>query len=484
MPYKLLICLTLILFFIGCNKDENPILNDPGDESPSNFAVDVGDSEVPYIIISTDSEVQNEPKIPATMEVYQNGELVQSENIGIEYRGSTSYRLSAKKSYGIEVWNTAGEDTNASFFGFPEEEDWILGGHIVSSDGSWILDRTMIYHYLAYNLYRQMGNYGSRTQLVEVQINGEYMGVYVFMEKLKRDKNRVDIADLEPTDTDSTGGYILKIDKTSGGDLGLDNQPLEYFDNNWADDATYTEEFSFRSDYDINRQLLDFEPYRAPYHALQYLETYFLYEYPKASVITDPQKQYIQEYIHDFETALLNDDFSTDNRTYTDYIDLDSFVDFFIINELCRNIDGYRLSTYMYKDKGEKLKMGPVWDFNIGFDTGDRIPWDDWVINYASYVPQDAWMTPFWWPRLMEDPVFRESVNIRWMELRSGALSNLSILNLVDESAGYLFKNRANFRNYDKWDPRGTVDYTGSINDLKDYLNFRLEWMDGEIVGF
>ena len=108
-----------------------------------------------------------------------------------------------------------------------------------------------MYHHFGYQLFRKMGRYASRSKFVELEINGEYQGIYMFMEKLKRDKNRINIKKLEPTDTDAesiTGGYILKIDKTAGGDLNI-NQPLSYFQSNWDDDARYTENISFRSKY-------------------------------------------------------------------------------------------------------------------------------------------------------------------------------------------------------------------------------------------
>ena len=175
-----------------------------------------------------------------------------------------------------------------------------------------------MYHYLGYELFRDMGRYSSRCKFVELEINGQYQGIYVFMEKLKRDDFRIDIADLNPdeiTEPDITGGYILKIDKTTGGDLNL-NQPPEYFLTNWDDDARYSEDISFRSQYDINRNVITFPPYQDPYHPDQYLETYFLYEFPKHDEIAPEQKTYIQNYVDGFETALLNDDFGTAERTY------------------------------------------------------------------------------------------------------------------------------------------------------------------------
>ncbi len=476
------VTLILVSFLYACEKD---FVEEPFEETL--FDVDVGNSDIPYIVIETNGiGILNEPKIPAEMNIYVHKTEVHSSIIGIEYRGSTSFRLSDKKSFGFETRDAAGNDTDVAFFDFPMEEDWILMGHIVNLDARYIFDRTLMYHYFGYKLFRKMGRYASRSKFVELEINGDYQGVYVFMEKLKRDKNRIDIKKLAPADSDPetiTGGYILKIDKTTGGDLNID-QPLEYFESNWEDDARYTSDISFRSRYDINGELLEFDPYDPPYHPKQYLETYFLYEYPKAGDITAGQKVYIEEYIHEFETALLTDDFTTEIRTYTDYIDLSSFVDFFIINEVCRNVDGYRLSTYLYKDRGGKLKMGPIWDLNIGYDTGDRVPFDDWVINYNQFVSRDAWMVPFWWPRIMEDPLFRRALKTRWAELRFDVLSTAELLNLVDQTAGYLQENGAVNRNYTLWDAGLDVDYEAGIESLKSYLEERTQWMDGEISSF
>ncbi|MEM6316101.1 MAG: CotH kinase family protein [Bacteroidota bacterium] len=478
----------LFILSVACSKETNtepqPV-TPPPTETISPFAVDVGDSDIPYIIIDTKgTAIENEPKVPAEMTIYIEKQEVQKANIGIEFRGSTSFRLSDKKSYGIETWDAAGEDINLSFFDFPEEEDWVLIGHVVNLGQGFTFDRTLMYHHFGYELSRSIGRYASRSKHVELEINGEYLGIYMFMEKLKRNKNRIPLKKLEPTDTDAesiTGGYILKIDKTSGGDIDNLNQPLSYFENNWADDARYTQNNSFRSNYDINGQPIDFSPYNSPYHSQQYLETYFLYEYPKPDIITNDQKAYIQNYINEFETALLADDFGTNTRTYTDYIDVPSFVDYFLLSELVRNIDGYRLSTYLTKDRGEKLKMGPVWDLNIGYDNPERIPFDDWVINYNNYVNQDAWMMPFWWLRLLSDPQFKAAVRTRWTALRTSELQTSNLLSLVDDTANNLIDNGAIERNATIW---GNEDYTSSVNNLKNYLENRAAWMDSEIGSF
>jgi hypothetical protein len=376
--------------------------------------------------------------------------------------------LSDKKSYGFETWDDQNEDVNVSLLDFPEEEDWILTGHVFRASENRIFDPTLMRHYVGYELYRQMGRYASRCQFVELAVNGQYDGVYVFMEKLKRDKNRIDIKKLEPDENDPeniTGGYILKIDKTAGGDVAPE-APLSYFETNWEDDARYNETISFRSAYGTDQSILDFEAYQSPYHPNQFLETYFLYEY-------------IQNYMHQFETALLEDDFTSTERTYTNYIDTASFIDYFILNELVRNIDAYRISTYLYKNRGGKLNMGPVWDLNIGY-TDERIPIDEWIVNYNTYQPQDPWLVPFWWQRLLKDPQFKDALKTRWMSLRENELTTDKVTGLVQTTAAYLQENGAVERNYERWTGI-SVDYQAAVDEMSNYLAHRLQWMDTAI---
>ncbi|MAH82924.1 MAG: hypothetical protein CMC21_06715 [Flavobacteriaceae bacterium] len=476
----------ITILFFSCSKD-----NSSNYDSDTSFAIDQIGSDIPYVKITTQDIILNEPKVMANMKIFEKGEEIFSNPIGIEYRGASSFRSSDKKSYGIETWDESGNDVDVEILGFPKEEDWILTGHVFRSPET-IFDPTLMRHYIGYELYGKMGNYSSRSKFVELEIgnnsgSNNYQGVYVFMEKLKRDSNRIDIKKLRSDDNSSeniTGGYILKIDKTSGSDVALENQPLEYYENNWQDDAAYNQEISFRSNYDVyGNDIQSIAPFGPPYHPFQYLETYFLYEYPKADDISEEQKTYIQNYINDFEIALVNENFNSDTRKYLDYIDLNSFVDFFIINELTGNVDGYRLSTYMHKDRGKKLKMGPIWDLNIAYGNSSRVPVDDWIANYNSYVPNDAWLVPFWWKKLLEDPIFKSALKVRWQVLRSNVLSNSSIINLIDDTSKYLIDNGAIERNYDRWTGI-PIDYSGAVNDLKSYLNSRLLWIDSKTNEF
>lgn len=474
---KNVICLIFFLLLLSCKKE----YTDPSGEA-GKFSVEIGDSRIPYIQIITTSQILNEPKVSAEMKIYIEKKNVLKTQIGIEYRGSTSFRISDKKSYGVETRDENGNGIDLEVAGFPAESDWILTGDVFRAKDHIILDPTLMHHYVGYELFRRMGEYASRSRFAELEVNGVYLGIYIIMEKLKRGPERINIAKLAPTDTDTatiTGGYILKIDKTAGTDV-VGYHPLEYYSNNWDDDLKYTEHNSFRSKYDIFSHLLTTSPYGSNG---KYLETYFLYEYPDAGAINTTQKTYIQNYLNAFETALLTDEFNTERRTYTKYIDRKSFIDFFILNEVCGNIDAYRLSTYMYKNIGEKLKMGPVWDLNIGYNLQNRVPFNDWIMNYNTYITADAWMVPFWWKRLMEDPQFRSELKVRWTELRANVLSTVNVLGLTNETAEYLITNDAISRNFSKWTGI-PINYLNSVNEMNTWLRNRLEWMDSKILAY
>ena len=195
----LLILSSVLLLFQACSKSD-PNIKTVVDDSL--FDVTVGSSVIPYIQVTTQNVIQNEPKIPGLMHVYVEESLVFSSTIGIEYRGSTSYRLSDKKSYGIELWDEVNEGYDAEVLGFPEEEDWIFMGHVFRASNNTIFDPSLMHHYLGYQLYRSMGNYASRSRYMELEVNSFYKGAYVFMEKLKRDSNRIDVNKLKATENE------------------------------------------------------------------------------------------------------------------------------------------------------------------------------------------------------------------------------------------------------------------------------------------
>jgi len=429
--------------------------------------VDLTSSNIPIVIIHTNGqEIPNEPKIPATMQIVDNGPGNRNEitgpfndydgNIGIEIRGSSS-TMFEKKSYGLEIWDENNIDTTASILGMPKEEDWVLHGPYS--------DKSLMRNFLTFDLGRKLGRYASRTRFVELVINNDYRGVYVFLEKIKQNKNRVDIAQLnedENSGDDLTGGYIVKIDKFDGSNTG----------GGWA------------------------SPYRPPGYQNNDQVIYFQYDYPKAKNITSQQKQYIKDYVTAFEDALQkrpSDDLVTG---YKSYIDLNSFVDFAIINEVSRNVDGYRLSTFLHKDKDSKdgkLYIGPIWDFNLAFGNADYyngsvIEGWGWNMNFNPDANNDFWLIPFWWQRFQTDPEYINLLKSRWAELRNGPYKTETILTFIDSTASVL--DEAQTRNFQRFNilndyvwPNNFVGgtYEAEINYLKNWVSDRLNWLDQAI---
>ena len=417
------------------------------------------DQKTYQININTNGQdIVDEPKIRSSINIIKNDSLIYSGTIGIEIRGESSQYFD-KKSYGFETWNDNNEDINVSLLGFPEEEDWILHGPFS--------DKSLIRNMLIYELSNSIGRYASRTEFVELSINSQYKGLYIFMEKLKRDKNRINISKLEENDTEEdkiSGGYIIKIDKSD------------------MEDGSYTELNSFKSEYDVfgNKNNSNI--------------VYFNYEYPKPSLINNEQKEYIKNYINEFEESLSSDQFQDPVLGFRKYIDDESFIDFFILNELSNNIDGYRLSTYLHKDRDQKLKIGPIWDFNLSFGNADYCGgerYDVWCFKFNDRCLGDRWNIPFWWNRLLEDENFVIKLKNRWIDLRGRILSDNNILSIVDEKYSFL-KNESNIanNNFNRWKIFGIYiwpnsfignNYYEEIDFLKTWIKNRTKWLDESI---
>ena len=340
-------------------------------------------SNLPLFFINTNGvEIRDEPKIVAQLGVVWNRDTATNSTNGdfnhyngkirIEIRGSSS-QMYPKKSYGFETVDAAESDMDFPLLDFPEEEDWILYAPYS--------DKTLIRNVLTFTLARSLGDYASRCRFVELFLNNEYQGVYVLMEKIKRDKNRVDIAKLTAKDTtgeDLTGGYIFKIDKQTGsGGSG------------WY----------------------------SKYKNEQNTFTFYQYEYPAAREILEVQAEYIQNYFHDFESAIYNREFDPENG-YQKYINIPSFIDYFIINELTKNIDAYRLSAFFYKDKNGKINAGPVWDFNLAYGNANYLlAWEKNGLQVYADLQDDMWQIPFWWRLLVGDKNFSSNLRCRWDSL-------------------------------------------------------------------
>ena len=417
-------------------------------------------TNIPLIMINTNNQIiVDEPKINVDFKIIDNSPNsfnypsdsgnIYSGIAGIEIRGSYSATL-PQKPYGIETRDIQGNNNNVSLFGMPQENDWIL---IANYN-----DKTFLRNVLAFDLFEKMGHYAPRTKLCEVVVNDIYNGIYVFTEKIKRDNGRVDIAKLDLDDNfgDSlTGGYIFRVDYWNQNNSWISN----YNNPNFPNDAVR-----------------------------------YVYNYPDYDEITVQQKNYIQNLVGDFEDALWSNDFEDSIIGYRPYINTRSFIDYFIVNEFARNVDGFKKSRNFYKDKSSKDSLifaGPVWDFDWAYKdhSSSMINGSGWRHNYSG--PTDV-KPPGWYIRLLQDTTFANELNCRYFNLRNTILDTTNIFSFID-SLSYMVREPQN-RHYTRWPILGInvgtpevgnqpTSYSGEIIKFKSWINERLIWLDANMPG-
>jgi hypothetical protein len=412
-------------------------------------------SSLPILSINTfHNIIADEPRINAWLSVIDHGKgnINSLEDtptgydgwISIEIRGESA-QMFPKKSYSFETQDSLGENRNVSLLGLPEENDWILYGPYS--------DKTLIKNVLSYKLARDLGRYATRTRYCEVFINENYMGLYVLMEKIKQDKNRVDIATLRESDISGdqlTGGYIIRVDKLDANDYP-----------SWT---AYPEVGQF-GEYPVHYQYFD----------------------PDGWELQVQQQDYIGNFMKDFEMALNGPYYLHHEMGYKPFVDIQSFVDYMIINELTKNVDAYIFSTYLYKDrdsKGGKLHMGPAWDFNISFGNVD---YNNQAVQTYGWLYTDP-SRIYFFRRMMNDRIFSNHLNCRWHELRTSVFSNDRMFGYIDSLVNELQGPIA--KNFKKWTVLGNYiwpnifignTHAEEISHLKTWLLDRLEWMDDHI---
>ena len=416
-------------------------------------------SHLPIIVVNTNGqEIPNEEKITAHMGIIDNGPgemnyLSDPYNhydgfIGIEIRGSSTTWF-PKKQFAVETRDSVGENNNVSLFGMPEENDWIFNAPYT--------DKSLMRNAIIYKMARDAGKYASRSHYFELVVDGDYRGLYVMFEKIKRDNNRVNISKLEPEEVsgdDITGGYIIKVDKWDGENIG-----------GWYSESPSDSYGGF----------------------------YYQYHYPKPDEIVYDQQQYIMNYMDNFEQIILSEDFADQETGYPSVIDWESFVDFFIMQEITKNVDGYRLSSFLHKDKDSddgRLVAGPIWDFNLGFGNADYYNgWEAQGWQVEADLPIDDFSIPYWWCVIWSDQSFRWSVQQRWNSLRNNSLSNSSVNSLIDSLQSHI--GVAAERNFERWPTLGEYvwpnhyigqTYQDEIDYLRNWITTRMEWIDNELL--
>ena len=363
-----------------------------------------------------------------------------------------------KLSYNIKTldskWNN---NFDTAIVGWPAQHEWAFIANYS--------DRSLLRNAITQHMYSSMGQaYSPRWKHVELILDGVYQGVFLMIEKIKRGKDFVNIAKLDtsasaPSTGDSlTGGYMIKTD--------------------WKGSTGW------------------FSKYSLPYYSWD--RQYFRFYDP--TVPDSFQQMYIQSYFDSFENAIYGRSISASPGNWRNFANEKSIDDYFFIQEITMNLDGYRASFYMYKDRNDRdrhIHLGPVWDFDwTMYDNG-------WLPNFHGWLYPLGYEASMWWFKLIGggsygygkgDAAFKNELKCKWTVYRRNGLSQTSLDRFVDSNVAVL--NDAQKRNFREWPEFGVTTgilavsqpvlaptYIREVDTLKGWIHRRLKWMDKYMFG-
>ena len=348
----------------------------------------------------------------------------QTGTMAISIRGNSS-RAFPKKQYAVRLVDQEGMPEKQSLLGMPAESTWVLNGSYI--------DHSQIRNYMMYTLSGEIMDYAPRCRLAEVMLtdaqgNMIYQGLYTLIEKPKVSEARLNLAAYDPAYRETS--FLIQMNAYIEGieipHLMPEGIPVVY-----------------RSEL----------------------------KYPDSLEVTASSADYIRAEMLDFEKALYDADHTGDWSRVESMTDLESFVDYYIINEFFQNYDAGRRSTYLHKGLGGKIVMGPVWDFDSAFD------------NFVHAAMGNDWLdvkTTIYYHYLTKCPAFVEQVSKRYVQLRNSILSEENLLEFIDGCNDYL--GTAVDRNCDQWYAGDRTLYDEDITSMKDFVIRRGNWMDDNFV--
>jgi hypothetical protein len=401
--------------------------------------MEVDSSKFPLVFIDTDEFgiplISDIPKLNMSKKVVAKMRIIDKKGqynkvdmpIDFESRISIARRGESSKDFPKMCFNIETQDYSG------ENLDTAILG--LPADNDWILyssygDKTLLRNELTFEIGERLGHYVPRTQFCEFVLNGEYQGLYIFTEKIKQGKNRVTVANRDSLNP-SNGGYVFKYDKPSAG-------------------------------------------------VIQYVS-------PKASDITQKEKDYLLAFQKSIATVMKSPNFLDPELGYQKYISGKSLIDYVLINELTKNCDSYLFSTYFHKDKDSKdgrLKYGPLWDFDLAY-CGAAWQEGDKTYGWQFALPSSS---SLYVPQLFRDTTLSHQYARRWFQLRNGVLSNDSLFGILDSMVSHIASSR--IKNYQVWPILDknylwpvyiTSTYDDDIWVIKNWLTARLDWIDKNI---
>jgi len=380
-----------------------------------------------YINTGTGEDVKSkEVYITGNLIIDANGSYKQdvtNPTMQIKGHGNSTWTLYPKKSYKIKL------DKKAAMLGMGSAKDWILLANYN--------DKTLMRNKIALELGRRIkSDFAPESRYVEVVLNGKYWGNYLLTSAVEINANRVNISEFTANDVlpNITGGFLIEED------YKLD-API-----NW------------RTTLSIPLTVKD------------------------PDELTNDQVAYIKNYMQATEDALYADNWKDPVNGYAKYIDPDSFMRWYAVNETVKNQDSWDFSSiFYYKDKVGKLGMGPIWDFDISLGNCD----------YSVSKDPDSWYTRNgkWMIRLAQDPAWNLKWRNMWKSMRAKEVEQL--FKDIDNTAAYLKLSQE--QNFKKWPilntyvyPNAVVlgSYDKEVAYLKDFITKRVAWMDANINGY
>ena len=389
------------------------------DGNVNTYNVSVSNTGLPVVVIETAGEAAIPPKTEdwlagTFIKIYNADGVLDYEGTedNIRGRGNSTWEF-PKKPYAIKL------DKKASILGMPKHKRWVLLAN-------W-MDRTMLRNSVAFRISELTElEWTPRGQSVEVIVNGKHAGNYYLCEQIKIDENRVNVNELSDTDVEGeaiTGGYLMELDT--------------YFD-------------------EVNK-------FKSEIRDLPYM-----FKEPDEEALNTQQFAYMQNYVNTLEKALYDDKLLA-AREYAEYIDIDSYIDWWFVYELAQNSEtGHPKSCYMFKDKAKKMKAGPVWDFDC-----------------ATFKPNGNHFSSkgsIYYPRLFLDPAFVQRVKERWAILKP---EFETIGSFIDEQKNKLQKSAD--INIEMWpisirvNEDETLPFNEAVERMKSAYNAKLQWFDVQI---
>jgi hypothetical protein len=382
-------------------------------------------TRLPLVTLETDRRITDDPRVRARVRVINHApqrNTTQSEaNIydgrgAVEVRGRSSQRF-PKKSYGLELRDASGDGRDSALLGMPSDDDWVLYAAYN--------DKALMRNVVAYQAARRLGRWAARTRFVELVLNDRYRGVYVLMERPELGNYRVDVPD-----RGLTGDYLLELT--------------------------------------VGRQARD----KGPYFRTPVKRRPIVYEDPEYRDLSRSERRYLRRTVGRAERAL----YYGWPGAWRRYLSLPAAVDYVLLQELFRNVDAFRRSTFLVKGAGAPLALGPVWDFDLAMGNS--------ILGTSRHVTGWFTLTRDWAERLNADPKFRRALHRRWRTLRANGFRR-HLLRTVDSAAAAVAP--AVRRNFRRWpilhrrvwqNPAARGSFRAEVRYLRSWLSRRMDWMD------